>query len=336
MSVLVTGGAGYIGGHMVLGLLDAGEKVVVIDNLSTGFAWAVPAAATLVVGDFGDKALVSRLIAEHEIDAIAHFAAKIVVPESVSDPLGYYLNNTANARNLMECAVEGGVKSFIFSSTAAVYGETSSEPVSEETPLSPISPYGRSKLMVEWMLEDCARAYHFRYVALRYFNVAGADPQGRHGQSALNSTHLIKRGVQTALGRYPAMDVFGEDYPTRDGTCVRDYIQVTDLIDAHLAALAYLRKGGDSMVCNCGYSHGATVKEVIDVVKRVSGVDFKVNFVGRRPGDPAAIVARADRVKTVLGWSPKRDNLEEIVRQALDWERRLHNRQSGDAGARGA
>ena len=331
MSVLVTGGAGYIGGHMVLGLLDAGEKVVVIDNLSTGFAWAVPPQATLVVGDFGDKALVARLIAEHEVDAIAHFAAKIVVPESVTDPLGYYLNNTANARNLLECAVEGGVRNFIFSSTAAVYGETSSEPVSEETPLSPISPYGRSKLMVEWMLEDCARAYDFRYVALRYFNVAGADPQGRHGQSALNSTHLIKRGVQTALGRFPAMDVFGEDYPTRDGTCVRDYIQITDLIDAHLAALAYLRKGGEAMVCNCGYSHGATVKEVIDVVKRVSGVDFKVNVVGRRPGDPAAIVARADRVKSVLGWSPKRDNLEEIVQQALDWERRLHNRQSGDA-----
>ena len=331
MSVLVTGGAGYIGGHMVLGLLDAGEKVVVIDNLSTGFAWAVPPQATLVVGDFGDKALVARLIAEHEVDAIAHFAAKIVVPESVTDPLGYYLNNTSNARNLLECAVEGGVRNFIFSSTAAVYGETSSEPVSEETPLSPISPYGRSKLMVEWMLEDCARAYDFRYVALRYFNVAGADPQGRHGQSALNSTHLIKRGVQTALGRFPAMDVFGEDYPTRDGTCVRDYIQITDLIDAHLAALAYLRKGGEAMVCNCGYSHGATVKEVIDVVKRVSGVDFKVNVVGRRPGDPAAIVARADRVKSVLGWSPKRDNLEEIVQQALDWERRLHNRQSGDA-----
>ena len=331
MSVLVTGGAGYIGGHMVLGLLDAGEKVVVIDNLSTGFAWAVPPQATLVVGDFGDKALVARLIAEHEVDAIAHFAAKIVVPESVTDPLGYYLNNTANARNLLECAVEGGVRNFIFSSTAAVYGETSSEPVSEETPLSPISPYGRSKLMVEWMLEDCARAYDFRYVALRYFNVAGADPQGRHGQSALNSTHLIKRGVQTALGRFPAMDVFGEDYPTRDGTCVRDYIQITDLIDAHLAALANLRKGGEAMVCNCGYSHGATVKEVIDVVKRVSGVDFKVNVVGRRPGDPAAIVARADRVKSVLGWSPKRDNLEEIVQQALDWERRLHNRQSGDA-----
>jgi len=326
-TVLVTGGAGYIGGHMTLGLVDSGEAVVVVDNLSTGFSWAVPETAKLVVGDFGDAELVARLIREHEIDAIAHFAAKIVVPESVSDPLGYYLNNTAKARNLIACAVEGGVKHFIFSSTAAVYGETSSEPVSEDTPLAPISPYGRSKLMVEWMLEDCARAHDLRYVALRYFNVAGADPKGRLGQSTPNATHLIKRGVQTALGRFASLDVFGEDYPTRDGTCVRDYIQVTDLIDAHLAALAYLRRGGASLVCNCGYGHGATVNEVVEVVKRVSGVDFKVNKVGRRAGDPAAIVARADRVREVLGWRPQRDDLHAIVRQALDWERRLHNRQ---------
>lgn len=327
MSVLVTGGAGYIGGHMTLGLLDAGEKVVVVDNLSTGFAWAVPDNAKLVVGDFGDSELIARLIEEHEVDAIAHFAAKIVVPESVGDPLGYYLNNTSKARNLIECAVKGGVKNFIFSSTAAVYGETSLEPVTEETPLHPISPYGRSKLMVEWMLEDSAKAYDFRYVALRYFNVAGADPRGRLGQSTPNATHLIKRGVQTALGRHDHMDVFGDDYPTRDGTCVRDYIQVSDLIDAHLAALRYLRAGGEAVVCNCGYGHGATVKEVIDVVKRVSGVDFKVNQVGRRPGDPAAIVALADRARSTLGWKPTRDNLDDIVRQALEWERRLHNRQ---------
>jgi UDP-glucose 4-epimerase len=326
MSVLVTGGAGYIGGHMVLGLLDAGEKVVVVDNLSTGFRWAVPPEATLVVGDIGDAALIARLIAEHEVEAIAHFAAKIVVPESVGDPLGYYLNNTANARTLLDCAIKGGVKRFIFSSTAAVYGETSSEPVVETTPLNPISPYGRSKLMVEWMLEDCARAYDFRYIALRYFNVAGADPKGRLGQSTPNATHLIKRGVQTALGRYPSMDVFGDDYPTRDGTCVRDYIQVTDLIDAHLAALAHLRSGGASGVFNCGYGHGATVKEVIDVVKKVTGVDFKVNLAPRRPGDPATIVAGADLVRATLGWTPQRDDLEAIVRQALDWERRLHNR----------
>ena len=327
MSVLVTGGAGYIGGHMTLGLLDAGESVVVVDNLSTGFAWAVPEGAKLVVGDFGDSELIARLIKEHAVDSIAHFAAKIVVPDSVTDPLGYYLNNTSKARNLIASAVDNGVKNFIFSSTAAVYGETSAEPVSEQTPLAPISPYGRSKLMVEWMLEDSAHAYDFRYVALRYFNVAGADPKGRLGQSTPNATHLIKRGVQTALGRYPSMDIFGEDYPTRDGTCVRDYIQVSDLIDAHLAALRYLRAGGAAIVCNCGYGHGATVKEVIEVVKRVSGVDFRVNKVGRRAGDPAAIVARADRVREVLGWRPQRDDLDAIVRQALEWERRLHNRQ---------
>ncbi len=326
MTVLVTGGAGYIGGHMVLGLLDAGEKVVVIDNLSTGFAWAVPDGVELIVGDFGDAALVSRVIATHAIEAIAHFAAKIVVPESLTDPLGYYLNNVANARSLIECAVKGGVRHFIFSSTAAVYGETASEPVTETTPLNPITPYGRSKLMVEWMLEDTARAHDFRYVALRYFNVAGADPKGRLGQSSKAATHLIKVGAQTALGRRPSMQIHGDDYPTRDGTCERDFIQVTDLVDAHLAALRYLRDGGASITCNCGYGHGATVKEVVELVKKVSGVDFKVELGPRRAGDPAVIVARADRAREVLGWRPKRDNLEEIVRQALDWERRLHNR----------
>jgi UDP-glucose 4-epimerase len=326
MSVLVTGGAGYIGGHMALGLLDAGETVVVLDNLSTGFAWAVPEGAKLVVGDSGDTELVGRLIKEHAIDAIAHFAAKIVVPDSVRDPLGYYLNNVSNARALIEAAVNGGVKTFIFSSTAAVYGETGAEPVAEETMLAPISPYGRSKLMVEWMLEDTSRAYDFRYVALRYFNVAGADPKGRLGQSTPNATHLIKRAVQTALGLHPKMEVFGEDYATRDGTCVRDYIQVTDLIDAHLSALAYLRAGGSSVVCNCGYGHGETVKEVIEVAKRVSGIDFPVVVSRRRAGDPAAIVAKSDRARSVLGWKPTRDNLDEMVRQALDWERRLHNR----------
>jgi UDP-glucose 4-epimerase len=328
MSVLVTGGAGYIGGHMALGLMDAGETVVVLDNLSTGFAWAVPAGAKLVVGDTGAAGLVARLIKEYAIDAIAHFAAKIVVPESVQDPLGYYLNNVSNARTLIEAAIKGGVKTFIFSSTAAVYGETGAEPVSEDAALAPVSPYGRSKLMVEWMLEDATRAYDFRYVALRYFNVAGADPQGRLGQSTPNATHLIKRAVQTALGLHSKIEIFGQDYPTRDGTCVRDYIQVTDLIDAHLSALAYLRAGGASLVCNCGYGHGETVREVVAVVKRVSGVDFPVVVSARRPGDPAAIVAKADRARSVLGWKPTRDNLDEIVRQALDWERRLHNRRT--------
>jgi UDP-glucose 4-epimerase len=323
MSILVTGGAGYIGGHMNLGLIDAGESVVVLDNLSTGFDWAVPNKARLVVGDSGDAHLVARLIREHDVDAIAHFAAKIVVPDSVADPLGYYLNNTSKARTLIETAIKGGVKTFVFSSTAAVYGETSSEPVSEEALLAPISPYGRSKLMVEWMLEDAAKAHDLRYVALRYFNVAGADPKGRLGQSTPKATHLIKRSVQTALGMYPSMEIFGEDYPTRDGACVRDYVQVTDLIDAHLAALAYLRAGGESLACNCGYGHGATVKEVIEIVKRVSGVDFKVVVSPRRPGDPATLVARAEKVKAVLGWKPAHDDLGEIVRQALDWERLL-------------
>src|SRR5579871_5067350 len=328
MSVLVTGGAGYIGGHMVLGLLDVGETPVVLDNLSTGFDWAVPDGVTLAVGDIGDAEVVGRLIDEHKIEAIAHFAARIVVPESVSDPLGYYLNNTSKARTLIETAIQHGVKHFVFSSTAAVYGEASSEPISEASALQPISPYGRSKLMVEWMLEDASRAHDFRYVALRYFNVAGADPQGRLGQSTPNATHLIKRAVQTALGLHPKIEIFGEDYRTRDGTCVRDYIQVTDLIDAHLSALAYLRAGGSSVVCNCGYGHGETVKEVVEVVKKVSGVDFPVVVSGRRAGDPASIVAKADRVKSVLGWRPARDNLDDIVRQALDWERRLHNRRT--------
>jgi UDP-glucose 4-epimerase len=326
MSVLVTGGAGYIGGHMALGLTDAGEKTVIVDNLSTGFAWAAPAAATLVVGDFGDSELIMRLIDEHEVESIVHFAAKIIVPESVADPLGYYLNNTSNARNLIECAVRKGVRNFIFSSTAAVYGETTSEPVAENAPLNPMSPYGRSKLMVEWMLADAGRAYDLRHVVLRYFNVAGADPQGRLGQSTPNATHLIKRAVQTALGRHAALDVFGEDYPTPDGTCVRDYIQVTDLIDAHMAALAHLRAGGRNLVCNCGYGRGYSVRQVVEVVKRVSGVDFKVNSAPRRAGDPAKIVANADLIRRELGWRPRRDDLDAIVKQALDWERRLHNR----------
>jgi UDP-glucose 4-epimerase len=325
MTVLVTGGAGYIGGHMVLALLDRGEKVLVVDNLSTGFAWSVPHGAELVVGDFGDQALIARLVEEHTIDAIAHFGAKIVVPESLSDPLGYYLNNTSKARNLIESAIAGRIKNFIFSSTAAVYGETTDKPVDESAALRPVSPYGRSKLMVEWMLEDAARAADFRYFILRYFNVAGGDPQGRLGQSTPNATHLIKRAVQAALGRRTGMDVYGDDYPTPDGTCVRDYIQVSDLIEAHMAALDYLRAGGECLTCNCGYGKGLSVREVIDVVKRVSGADFPVRQMARRPGDPATIVAQSDRLRETLGWSPKYDNLEAIVKQALDWERRLHN-----------
>jgi UDP-glucose 4-epimerase len=332
MAVLVTGGAGYIGGHMVLALRDAGEQVVVLDDLSTGFRWAVPDTAELVVGDFGDAELVGRVIAERGIDAIAHFAAKIVVPDSVSDPLGYYLNNTAKARSLIDCAVHQGVRHFIFSSTAAVYGEPETNPIGEAMTLAPINPYGRSKLMVEWMLEDTAKAHPLTYAALRYFNVAGADPQGRLGQSTPRATHLIKVAVQAALGHRDGMDVFGTDYPTPDGSCVRDYIQVTDLIAAHMKALDYLRAGGASLVCNCGYGRGLSVLEVIDIVKKVSGVDFAVRLAGRRAGDPANLVAGADRVRKVLGWTPRHDDPVEIVRQALDWERRLHNQNLAHTG----
>src|SRR5487761_2176847 len=329
MSVLVTGGAGYIGGHMVLALLDAGESVVVLDDLSTGFAWAVPKEVTFYQGDFGDDLLLDRIFKAHAIDAIAHFAARIVVPESVSDPLGYYLNNASKARNLIAAAVSHGISKFIFSSTATVYGEPRVPAVAETEALHPVSPYGRSKLMVEWMLEDTSKAHDFAYVALRYFNVAGADPAGRHGQSAVNATHLIKRAVQTALGRHPQMEVFGTDYATPDGTCIRDYIQITDLIAAHMQALDYLREGSPSLVCNCGYGHGASVLEVIAAVKKITGVDFKVQLSPRRAGDPARLIAVADRAREVLHWQPAHDNLEEIVRQALNWERRLHNLQGG-------
>ena len=326
MTVLVTGGAGYIGGHMVLALLDAGERVVVLDDLSTGFRWAVPSGVDLVVGDFGDSALVAQVIATHGVEAIAHFAAKIVVPDSVADPLGYYENNTAKARSLLACAVAAGIRHFIFSSTAAVYGEPKVNPVGEDAGTLPINPYGRSKLMVEWMLEDTARAHDLRYVALRYFNVAGADPAGRLGQSTPNATHLIKVAVQAALGHRQGMDVYGTDYPTPDGSCLRDYIHVSDLVGAHLLALDYLRGGGASLTCNCGYGRGFSVLEVIDVVKRVSGVDFPVRLAGRRAGDPASIVAAADRVRATLKWQPAHDDLPTIVKQALDWERRLHDR----------
>ena len=326
MTVLVTGGAGYIGGHMVLALLDAGEKVAVLDDLSTGFRWAVPAAAKLIAGDVGDAALVDDILARHKIDAIAHFAAKIVVPESVADPLGYFLNNTAKARTLLECAVRGKIKHFIFSSTAAVYGEPPVTPVDETLPLAPINPYGRSKLMTEWILQDVGQAHGLKFAILRYFNVAGADPKGRLGQSTPNATHLIKVAVQAALGLRPGLEVFGTDYETRDGTCIRDYIQVSDLVAAHLMALDYLRKGGESFICNCGYGRGVSVLEVVDAVKQVSGVDFKVRISGRRPGDPASLVAGTKRIKAVLGWTPKYDDLPTIVVQALEWERRVHNK----------
>lgn len=323
MTVLVTGGAGYIGSHMVLALLDAGESVVVIDNLSTGFRTAVPPPALLIEGNVADEDLVSRVIAEHGVRAIIHFAGSIVVPDSVADPLGYYLNNTANSRTLIAAAVAGGVKAFIFSSTAAVYGNPQEIPVKETADLKPVSPYGTSKLMTELMLADTAFAHDFRYVALRYFNVAGADPAGRAGQSTPRATHLIKVACETALGKRPSMDVFGTDYPTPDGTCVRDYIHVTDLVTAHMAALGYLENGGPSDIFNCGYSSGYSVLEVIEAVKRAAGGPFPVTLGARRPGDAEAIVADSAKIRERLGWIPKLANLDTIVAHALNWERSL-------------
>jgi UDP-glucose 4-epimerase len=323
MSVLVTGGAGYIGSHMVHELLDAGENVVVIDDLSTGFRSAVPPRAQFIVGDFGDGRLVDGILADSHIDSIIHFAARTVVPESVADPLGYYLNNTAKARTLLESSVKAGVRNFIFSSTAAVYGNPEHNPVAEDHDLKPLSPYGRSKLMVEWMLADAARAHGLRYVILRYFNVAGADPQGRAGQSTASATHLIKVATQAALGLRPGMSVFGVDYPTPDGSALRDYIHVTDLARAHSAALKHLRAGGESCTCNCGYQRGYSVLEVIDIVKKISGVDFPVEISARRPGDSAAVIAANQRVKSRLGWTPEYDDLQVIIRDAFEWERRL-------------
>lgn len=323
MSVLVTGGAGYIGSHMVLALLDAGEDVVVIDNLSTGFRWAVASGAQLIVADIADTVAVEAAIKDQGVDAIIHFAGSIVVPDSVADPLGYYLNNTVKSRALIATAVACGVKNFIFSSTAAVYGNPAQNPVTETAALAPVSPYGSSKLMTEMMLADTAAAHDFRYVALRYFNVAGADPQGRSGQSTPRATHLIKVACETALGKRREMQIFGSDYPTADGTCVRDYIHVTDLAAAHSAALAYLRAGGASDVFNCGYSKGYSVNEVVGAVKRVSGVDIRAVAAPRRDGDPAAIVAASDKIRQVLGWTPAHDDLDRIVAQALAWERKV-------------
>jgi UDP-glucose 4-epimerase len=324
MAVLVTGGAGYIGSHMVHALADAGREVVVLDDLSTGFPWAIPRGVPLVRGDVADAGLVSRTIREYAVDALAHFAARIVVPESVADPLGYYLANTVKTRALIETCVQGGVRHVIFSSTAAVYGEPTVDAVPEDIPLAPINPYGRSKLMSEWMLSDAAAAHGLTHVTLRYFNVAGADPAGRTGQSTPAATHLIKVATQAALGHRPHLDVFGTDYPTPDGSCLRDYVQVSDLADAHVRALGHLRAGGGSLTLNCGYGRGYSVLEVIEAV---TGVDFPVRLSPRRPGDPARLVSRADRIRETLGWEPAHDDLDAIVRQALDWERSLALRQ---------
>jgi UDP-glucose 4-epimerase len=326
MSVLVTGGAGYIGSHMVWELLDAGEDVVVIDRLSTGFDWAVAPEAKLIVGDVADSALVASVIRDHSVDAIIHFAGSIIVPESVADPLAYYENNTCKTRSLIETAVRQKVRNFIFSSTAAVYGAAGLEPVREDARLAPESPYGTSKLMSELMLRDTAMAHDLRYTALRYFNVAGADPKGRTGQSTPGATHLIKVACETALGKRASMQVFGTDYPTPDGTCMRDYIHVSDLVAAHRLALQRLRDGGDSLVANCGYSHGYSVLEVIESVRRVYGRDFEVKMGDRRAGDAAAVIANSDLARRELGWAPAHDNLDGIVGDALSWERILSSK----------
>ncbi|CAN7547631.1 UDP-glucose 4-epimerase GalE [Pararhizobium sp. LjRoot235] len=324
MAVLVTGGGGYIGSHMVWALLDAGEQVVVIDRLSTGFRWAIAPEARFYEGDIADTGLMRRIFSENEIDSIIHFAGSIVVPESVADPLGYYENNTGKSRSLIASAVEAGIPYFVFSSTAAVYGTPEVlEPVTESVPLKPESPYGSSKLMTEIMLRDTANAHHFTYTALRYFNVAGADPKGRSGQSSAVATHLIKVACATALGKRQSMSVFGTDYPTPDGTCVRDYIHVWDLVQAHLKALQRMRAGGGSLAANCGYGHGFSVLEVLDAVRKVHGADFPVIFAERRAGDPAMIVANPALARQELGWVPEYDDLNGIIRSALDWEQHL-------------
>jgi UDP-glucose 4-epimerase len=323
MTILVTGGAGYIGSHIVQGLLDRQQSVVILDNLSTGFRHAVPSEVPLFVGEVGDEGLVSRLMAAHRVEAVMHFAASSVVPHSVVNPLGYYSNNTAGSLALLKAAVNAGIRYFVFSSTAAVYGNPDTPLVGEDAIARPMSPYGTSKLMTEMMLRDAASASDLKYIVLRYFNVAGADPKLRAGQSTRAATHLVKLAVQAALGVRNGMEIFGTDYPTPDGTCIRDYIHVCDLVTAHIEALNYLRGGGNSATLNCGYGHGYSVREVIDTVKLVSGSNFVVAACPRRAGDPASIIADTRAIRQVLPWAPVYDNIEVIVQHALAWERKL-------------
>jgi UDP-glucose 4-epimerase len=326
VAVLVTGGAGYIGSHMVWRLLDAGEDVVVLDRLSTGFDWAVPAEAELVVGDIADQTLVGDLLRRRKVDAIIHFAGSVVVPESVTDPLGYYENNTVKSRALVESAVQAGVAHFIFSSTAAVYGTPQAMTVAEDAPLHPQTPYGRSKLMTEWMLRDTSAAHDLTHTILRYFNVSGADPQLRTGQSTAGATHLIKVVCEAATGKRPFVEVFGTDYPTPDGTCMRDFIHVSDLVEAHYLALKRLRAGGDSLTANCGYGKGYSVLEAIEAARRVGGRDFDVRMGPRREGDIIAIAADSNLARRALGWTPRHDDLPTILSHALQWEEQLVRR----------
>ncbi len=321
MRVLVTGGAGYIGSHVVKLLGERGEKVLVYDNLSTGHRWAV-LYGDLVEADLEDERTLEDVFCSFCPEAVIHFAAKIVVPESVRDPLLYYENNVSNSIKLLKVALRHKVRAFVFSSSAAVYGIPDAVPIKEEAPLKPINPYGWSKAMVEKVLEDFSLAYGLKYVSLRYFNVAGADLQGRIGQASKEPTHLITRALKAALGELEEMEIYGTDYPTRDGTCIRDYIHVEDLAWAHLLALFYLMDGGHSTVFNCGYGRGYSVKEVIEAVKRVTGVDFRVKEAPRRPGDPPELVADPQKIRDVLGWAPRYDDLHLIIRTAWDWEKK--------------
>jgi UDP-glucose 4-epimerase len=325
MAILITGGAGYIGSHTVYTVLERGREVVVLDNLSTGMQSLVARDAHFHQGDAADQGLVSDLVQRYSVSAVIHFAGSSTVPESVGEPLAYYANNTLTSRSLIETCVKQGVKHFIFSSTAAVYGAPEQNPVSEEAPTVPINPYGRSKLMTEWMLDDAARVNDFHYVSLRYFNVAGSDPLGRTGQSTRSATHLIKRACQAALGRIPKLDIFGSDFPTRDGTGIRDYIHVSDLANVHSRALDYLEAGGNSCVLNCGYGRGFSVREVIDTVAKVTGRDIPTKQSPRRLGDPAELVADSARLTSSFGWRPAHDNLEEIVATAYAWESQLNS-----------
>ena len=321
-SILVTGGAGYIGSHVVLQLRARGEQVVVLDDLSTGFRQAV-LDTPLVVGKVGDRDLVMEVLRTHKVDTVMHFAAHTIVPESVANPLKYYGNNTCSTRTLLECCVETGVANFVFSSTAAVYGIPTDSLASETSATAPINAYGTSKLMSEWMLRDVAASSPLRYVALRYFNVAGSDPESRIGQATPKATLLIKVACEAAVGKRTHVSIFGTDFPTPDGTGVRDYIHVDDLASAHLDALTYLRKGGNSQVLNVGYGRGYSVREVLKSVERVAGHPLNIREEPRRPGDPPVIVARADRVRTELGWRPRLDDLDTIVRTSLQWEKKL-------------
>ncbi|HVW73778.1 MAG TPA: UDP-glucose 4-epimerase GalE [Rhizomicrobium sp.] len=324
MTTLVTGGAGYIGSHTVYALLDRGDQVVVLDNLSTGVKAQVGEKAGFVLGDVADTELVKKTIADHGVDSVIHFAGSIVVPDSVADPLSYYENNVVKSRGLIAACVETGVKNFLFSSTATVYAEDARQPLAESERKAPISPYARSKLMTEWMLEDVSRATSLRHMVLRYFNVAGADAAGRTGQSTPKATHLIKRAAQVVLGRVPQLDIFGTDYPTPDGTGVRDYIHVTDLAEAHLLALDALKDGAASNTYNVGYGRGLSVRQVITGVEKVTGEKLPVRESPRRAGDPPTLISDPTRLKTELGWTPRHEDLDEIIRSAIAWERRFN------------